>query len=209
MATYFEEIWSRQHFLYSNLKKSGYIPEPQSEIIVKNIPSHVSIMDLLEFFQEAGDVYQIRLMLDDEKRYNREFAFVQYTTTAFANNALTKLSNKTFLHYGLLSLERSMNNCRIFLAGIPISKTKQQVLYELRKRLVRQVVDVNLKRGYAFVEFRTHEAAARFKAKYTTNPLIMWNRIMRVDWSNHVPNESTLKVIEVVTFQVFLNKKSN
>lgn len=197
MSSYIEEIWSHQHFLYSNLKKLGYVPEPHSEIIVKNIPRQVSITDLLDFFQEAGDVYQIRLMLDDDKLYNREFAFVQYTTTEYADNALGKLATKSFLHYGCLALEKSMNNCRIFLAGIPVSKSRDQVLYELRKRLVRQVVDVNLKRGYAFVEFRTHEAAARFKAKYSSNPLVMWNRIMRVDWSNHVPNENSFKVVEV------------
>lgn len=73
----------------------------------------------------------------------------------------------------LLGVCASVDNCRLFVGGIPKSKKREEILSEMRK-VTEGVVDVIVypsaadktkNRGFAFVEYESHRAAAMARRK--------------------------------------------
>lgn len=204
-AEFFVELKSFQAIAYSGLKQQGFVPENGSEIFVKYLPRNITILDLIPYFHKVGELFQIRLMMAENLKENRGYAYVSYINPTTAKKAVRELRDKTLKGHQL-GFEPSLNNCRIFLGGIPINKTKDEVWQLLMKKGVRKIVDVIMyrsytkrdqNRGFVFVEFQTHEDAARFRAKYV-NKLILWNSSVVIDWSVPVP-EVTDDIMKTVS----------
>lgn len=73
----------------------------------------------------------------------------------------------------LLGVCASVDNCRLFVGGIPKTKKREEILSEMRK-VTDGVVDVivypsaadkSKNRGFAFVEYESHRAAAMARRK--------------------------------------------
>lgn len=73
----------------------------------------------------------------------------------------------------LLGVCASVDNCRLFVGGIPKTKKKEEILAEMKK-VTDGVVDVivypsaadkSKNRGFAFVEYESHRAAAMARRK--------------------------------------------
>lgn len=73
----------------------------------------------------------------------------------------------------LLGVCASVDNCRLFVGGIPKTKKREEILTEMRK-VTDGVVDVivypsaadkSKNRGFAFVEYESHRAAAMARRK--------------------------------------------
>lgn len=73
----------------------------------------------------------------------------------------------------LLGVCASVDNCRLFVGGIPKTKKREEILAEMRK-VTDGVVDVivypsaadkSKNRGFAFVEYDSHRAAAMARRK--------------------------------------------
>ncbi|MEQ2197840.1 APOB1 complementation factor [Xenoophorus captivus] len=73
----------------------------------------------------------------------------------------------------LLGVCASVDNCRLFVGGIPKTKKRDEILMEMRK-VTDGVVDVivypsaadkSKNRGFAFVEYESHRAAAMARRK--------------------------------------------
>ncbi|KAJ8945019.1 hypothetical protein NQ318_016265 [Aromia moschata] len=205
---YLTECIKYQKILFSPLKKDGFVPESGSEVFVRNIPVEDTETDLLKFFETVGEIFQIRLMMEEDGINNRGFAYVTYINPAGAKRAVNILNNVAYQGKYFLQIEASLNNCRLFLGGIPTVKNKDQVWQELYKNGIKNIVDVIMyrsytdraeNRGFVFVEFQTHEEAAYVRAKYAKT-LRLWNNAVIVDWSVPIPpidNEvlNTVKVI--------------
>lgn len=67
----------------------------------------------------------------------------------------------------------SVDNCRLFVGGIPKTKKREEILSEMKK-VTDGVVDVivypsatdkSKNRGFAFVEYESHRAAAMARRK--------------------------------------------
>lgn len=83
-------------------------------------------MPLLE---GCGDVYDIRLMMvPHETEVNKGFAFVRMTTRSAALDCVTKLDKYEIRPGKELGVCISESNCRLFLAGIPKDKTREEIL---------------------------------------------------------------------------------
>ncbi|XP_056631485.1 probable RNA-binding protein 46 [Diorhabda sublineata] len=175
------------------LAKSNFIPEYGSEIFVTNLPSYVSDEELVTFFQTAGNVFKIKLMLQDQNK-NRGYCYVTYMDPDMARLAVDILNRIPFKGI-YLKIKKPLENCRIFLGGIPTDKTKDSVWQELLKIGAKNIVDVIMyrayddrakNRGFVFVQFTTHEEAAYFRAKYY-DVLQLWGRKVVIDWSVPLP----------------------
>ncbi|CAG9856058.1 unnamed protein product [Phyllotreta striolata] len=197
-----------QKVITHRLCNSMFVPESSSEVFVKNLPTVVREEDLLKFFQTVGDVYKIRIMMDNNLLYTRGFCYVTYVDPSMAKRAVRELNNVQYELNHYLLIESSLNNCRIFMGGIPTNKTKDAVWQELINHGVPNIIDVIMyrsyteraqNRGFVFVEFQTHEQAAYFRAKYS-NVLKLWNRSVIIDWS--VPmsevDETVLNEVKIV-----------
>ena len=73
----------------------------------------------------------------------------------------------------LLGVCASVDNCRLFVGGIPKTKKREEILTEMRKVTdgVMEVIvypsaaDKTKNRGFAFVEYESHRAAAMARRK--------------------------------------------
>lgn len=90
----------------------------------------------------------------------------------------------------------NFENCRLFMGGIPISKTKDEVWQQLLKKGIRNLTDVIMyrsysdkcnNRGFVFLEFKNHQSAVDFRSKYVNN-LQLWGKPMVIDWSIPIQN---------------------
>lgn len=191
--------------LFSPLKKSDFVPEKYSEIFVAGIPYEANIYELTEYFEQIGNLFQVKLMTKPGGELNRGYAFVTFLNHSLAVKALEKLASIPFKGR-LLTMKISMDNCRIFVSGIPPTKTKDQIWQTLISTYkIQNIVNVltyrdyknaRFHRGFAFLEFRTHEEAAYFRAKYW-DKLVLFGKKCLVDTALpvvEIPEEDMVEV---------------
>lgn len=216
MTKYVSETIPYKKVLVNPIKYEGFIPEKESEVYITGIPYKATIEDLVEFCEQAGEIYQIKLMMTSKPNKNRGFGYVTYMNKSIAKKALNELQNKDFQDSISLTLELSHNNCRIFLGGLPKIKNKDEIWQALKNVYnVQNLVDVityrsysnpRLNRGFVFLEFYTHEEACYFRAKYR-NHLYLFGKKLLVDWSipiKECPNENLDQVKCIMIF--FMNQ---
>ena len=123
---------------------TGPPPKKGSEVFVGKLPRDLLEDTLLPLFQTVGPVYEMRLMMD-YNGCNRGYAFVQFAQPADATRAIQKLNNYEIRPKRFIGVIKSMDNCRLFVGGIPKDKTGDDVKEEMA-RLTDGVVRVILYR---------------------------------------------------------------
>lgn len=98
-----------------------------------------------------------------------------------------------------------MDNCRLFVGGIPKSKTRDEILEEMRKVtdgvekviLYSSVQDKSKNRGFAFVEYESHKAAAAARRKLIPGKIPLFGHEIAVDWAEPEPevDEETMSKV--------------
>ena len=85
----------------------------------------------------------------------------------------------------------SVDNCRLFIGGIPKMKKREEILEEIAK-VTEGVLDVIVyasaadkmkNRGFAFVEYESHRAAAMARRKLMPGRIQLWGHQIAVDWA--------------------------
>ncbi|KAF7278028.1 hypothetical protein GWI33_008948 [Rhynchophorus ferrugineus] len=195
-----------RHLAYDRVKLTGFVPEKGSEIYVSKIPTTANIESLVNYFDAVGPFFQIRLMVKDNGALNRGFAYVSYMNKCQTERALVQLEKQLFQGVVGLQMEISLDNCRIFLGGLPITKSREEIWMHLKHTYnVSNIIDIityknyvypGCTRGFVFVVFRTHEEASHFRAKFC-GKLILFGKDIVVDWSipvMDIPNNILEKV---------------
>lgn len=161
-----------------------------SEVFVGKIPRDVFEDELVPVFETAGKLYEMRLMMDFDGK-NRGYAFVMYTCNSDAKEAVRKLNNYEIRKGRLLGVCFSVDNCRLFVGGIPKTKKKDEIYAEMMK-VTEGVTDVivypsasdkSKNRGFAFVEYDSHRAAAMARRKLIPGRIQLWGHPIAVDWA--------------------------
>lgn len=94
-------------------------PPPRGcEIFVGKIPRDCFEDELVPVFEKAGRIYEMRLMMDFNGQ-NRGYAFVVYGLPAEAKEAARTLNNYEIRKGRTLGICMSVDNCRLFVGGIP------------------------------------------------------------------------------------------
>ncbi|CAI5680340.1 unnamed protein product [Oreochromis niloticus] len=132
----------------------------------------------------------MRLMMDFDGK-NRGYAFVMYTEKHEAKRAVRELNNYEVRPGRLLGVCSSVDNCRLFIGGIPKTKKREEILEEVSK-VTEGVLDVIVyasaadkmkNRGFAFVEYESHRAAAMARRKLMPGRIQLWGHQIAVDWA--------------------------
>ncbi|MEQ2308676.1 hypothetical protein AMECASPLE_030682 [Ameca splendens] len=85
----------------------------------------------------------------------------------------------------------SLDNCRLFIGCIPKDKKKEEIMEEMKK-VTDGVVDVivypgtvdkSRNRGFAFVEYESHKAAAMARRTLIPGTFQLWGHSIQVDWA--------------------------
>ena len=165
-------------------------PPRGCEIFVGKIPRDCYEDELVPVFERVGKLYELRLMMDFSGS-NRGYAFVMYTNRADAQKAVRELNNFEIRKGRLLGVCTSVDNCRLFVGGIPKTKNREEILQEMKK-VTEGVVDVivypsavdkSKNRGFAFVEYESHRAAAMARRKLIPGRIQLWSHQIAVDWA--------------------------
>ncbi|XP_054634408.1 RNA-binding protein 47 isoform X10 [Dunckerocampus dactyliophorus] len=169
---------------------NGPSPQRGCEIFVGKIPRDVYENELVPVFESVGRIYEMRLMMDFDGK-NRGYAFVMYTEKHEAKRAVRELNNYEIRPGRLLGVCSSVDNCRLFIGGIPKTKKREEILEEVSK-VTEGVLDVIVyasaadkmkNRGFAFVEYESHRAAAMARRKLMPGRIQLWGHQIAVDWA--------------------------
>ncbi|XP_067655187.1 APOBEC1 complementation factor-like isoform X3 [Haliotis asinina] len=168
----------------------GPSPPRGCEIFIGKIPRDCYEDELVPVFEKIGKLYEFRLMMDFSGS-NRGYAFAMYTKKQDAQRAVKELNNFEIRKGRLLGVCSSVDNCRLFVGGIPKTKQRDEILQEMRK-VTEGVVDVIVypsamdktkNRGFAFVEYESHRAAAMARRKLIPGRIQLWGHQIAVDWA--------------------------
>ncbi|GFR05683.1 APOBEC1 complementation factor [Trichonephila clavata] len=183
------------------------IPPKGSEVFVGKLPRDVFEDELVPLFEKMGPIYEMRLMMDFGTN-NRGFAFVMYTCPDDAKKAIEELNNYEIRKGKFLGVCKSVDNCRLFVGGIPKDKTKDEILEEMQKVtdavskviLYSSIADKSKNRGFAFVEYENHKAAAMARRKLIPGKIPLWGHNIAVDWAEPEPDvdEETMSKVTIL-----------
>uniref|UniRef100_W5LFW1 APOBEC1 complementation factor n=1 Tax=Astyanax mexicanus TaxID=7994 RepID=W5LFW1_ASTMX len=156
---------------------------------------------------QFGKLYEVRMMMDFNGN-NRGYAFVTFTTKQEAKNAMKQLNNYEIRNGRLLGVCASVDNCRLFVGGIPKTKKKEEILAEMKKvtdGVVEVIVypsaaDKTKNRGFAFVEYESHRAAAMARRKLLPGRIQLWGHAIAVDWAEPEVevDEDTMATVKIL-----------
>uniref|UniRef100_A0A6Q2Z3H6 Probable RNA-binding protein 46 n=1 Tax=Esox lucius TaxID=8010 RepID=A0A6Q2Z3H6_ESOLU len=180
-------------------------PPPRGcEVFVGKIPRDMYEDELVPVFERAGRIYEFRLMMEFSGE-NRGYAFVMYTTREAAQKAIHLLDNHEIRPGKFIGVCVSLDNCRLFIGSIPKDRRKEDIMEEMTK-VTDGVVDVivypsatdkSKNRGFAFVEYESHKAAAMARRKLIPGTFQLWGHTIQVDWAEpekDVDEETMLRV---------------
>lgn len=188
---------------------TGPPPSRGCEVFIGKIPRDCFEDELVPVFQKIGCIYEFRLMMDFSG-YNRGFAFVMYTDKSNARTAIKELNNFQIRKGRFLGVCASVDNCRLFVGGIPKMKQKEEILNEMRK-ITDGVADVivypsvhekSKNRGFAFVEYESHRAAAMARRKLIPGRIQLWGQNIAVDWAEPEQDVDD-EIMATVSFRLF------
>ncbi|XP_006630436.1 APOBEC1 complementation factor isoform X1 [Lepisosteus oculatus] len=185
----------------------GRPPERGSEIFVGKLPRDLFEDELVPLCEKFGKIYEVRMMMDFNGN-NRGYAFVTFSNKQEAKNAMKQLNNYEIRNGRLLGVCASVDNCRLFVGGIPKTKKRDEILAEMRK-VTDGVVDVIVypsaadktkNRGFAFVEYESHRAAAMARRKLLPGRIQLWGHAIAVDWAEPEVevDEDTMATVKIL-----------
>ncbi|KAB0792533.1 hypothetical protein PPYR_14492 [Photinus pyralis] len=172
-------------------------PERGSEIFVGKIPRNIFEDELVPLFGRVGVITKFRLMLDF-CGLNRGYAFVTYANAAYADRAVAMLDRYEIRCNRFIGVYKSIDNCRLFMGGVPVDKTKEEI-YNVLKEYVDGITKVimypaqvlgDVNRGYIFIEFVDHKAAAMARRQLGYG-FALWNKDIAIDWADPIPEVSS------------------
>lgn len=190
-------------------KWTGPPPPKGCEIFIGKLPREIFEDELVPIFSRVGKIYEMRLMMDFSGS-NRGYAFVTYTNRADASRAVKELNGYEIREGRQIGVVKSVDNCRLFVGGLPKNKSKEEILEELSKRvagivdviLYKNCFDRRLNRGFAFVEFTSHRAAAMARRALVPGYVKLWDQEVMVDWAEPEPDidDDQMRKVSFINF---------
>ena len=188
-------------------------PQRGCEIFVGKVPRDCYEDELVPVFERAGRIYELRLMMDFSGT-NRGYCFVMYSRREEAKRAVRELNNYEIRKGRFFGVCLSVDNCRLFVGGIPKTKSKEEIMTEMCK-VTEGVMDVIVypsatdktkNRGFAFVEYESHRAAAMARRKLIPGRIQLWGHQIAVDWAEpeQEVDEETMNKVPTKLSVIFL-----
>ncbi|XP_076276699.1 APOBEC1 complementation factor [Lasioglossum baleicum] len=178
-----------------------------AEIFLGRLPRDCYEDELMPILEKIGRLCELRLMLDFSGS-TRGYAFASFEDTKTARTACIKLDSFEIRPGHRIGVVKSVDNCRLFFGGVPKNKCKEEFLQELNKildgitnvYLYPSAHDKTQNRGFIFVEFKDHRAAAMARRKLIPGKVMLWDHEIAVDWADPEPGDPIdEEIMETVT----------
>ena len=171
--------------------------------------------ELVPPFEKYGRIYDFRLMMDPHTGQNKGYAFCTFADRDSAQSACKGLDNTEIRKNRRLGVCISIANDRLFVGSIPKTKTKQDILEEFRQHTdnLKDVIvymsaeDKYKNRGFAFLEYDTHKAAALARRRLMSGRVKVWGHIVpSVDWADPLeePDSETMAKVNMILLKISL-----
>ncbi|KAH0469613.1 hypothetical protein IEQ34_001171 [Dendrobium chrysotoxum] len=96
------------------------LPPHGSQVVVGGLPRDVTDEELRDLCESFGDIYEVRLVRDKDKKENKGFAFFVYTTKEAAQMAVEEVQDKDFKGRTLRCSSSQVKH-RLFSGNVPKS----------------------------------------------------------------------------------------
>jgi len=186
----------------------GPPPGPGCEVFCGKIPKELYEDELIPLFEDCGEIWDLRLMMDPLTGQNRGYAFVTFTSRAGADAAVSKLNDYEIQRGKKLGVTISYNNHRLFVGNIPKTRERHELSEEFSKHapgLVEVIIysspdDKKKNRGFCFLEYESHKAASLAKRRLSSGRLKVWGCEIIVDWADpqEEPDDDTMSRVKVL-----------
>lgn len=186
----------------------GKPPGNGCEIFCGKIPKDIFEDELIPLFENCGDIWDLRLMMDPMTSRNRGYAFVTFTSCEGASEAVKQMDGYEIRPNRSLKVNISVPNLRLFVGNIPKSKDKADIMEEFAKWtddlcdvIIYSSPDDNKKnRGFCFLEYESHKAASLAKRRLSSGRARAWNCEIIVDWADpqEEPNSEVMSKVKVL-----------
>ncbi|XP_065559567.1 probable RNA-binding protein 46, partial [Artemia franciscana] len=183
----------------------GPPPPKWSEVFIGKLQRDIFEDTLVPIFERVGFIYEMRLMMDFSGT-NRGFCFVTYSTPEVAARAVKELDRFPIRPNYRLGVTVSIDNCRLFIGGLPNDKNREEIFDEI-SRVTEGVVDVicypgiadkSKSRGFAFVEYESHKAAAMARRKLLPQTILLFEQRVAVDWAEPMVGDEIMKNVSLI-----------
>ncbi|CAD1468942.1 unnamed protein product [Heterotrigona itama] len=167
-----------------------------AEVFLGRLPRDCYEDELMPMLEMIGRLVELRLMLDFSGS-TRGYAFALFENSKVARNACAKLDGYEIRPGHRIGVVKSVDNCRLFFGGVPKNKSKEEFMQELNK-ILEGIIDIylypsaydkTLNRGFIFVEFKDHRAAAMARRKLIPGRVMLWDHEIAVDWADPEPGD--------------------
>ncbi|CAG9816406.1 unnamed protein product [Phaedon cochleariae] len=163
-------------------------PKRGTEIYLRKIPTDALLQEILDFAIQAGDVYQIRLLMEFSG-YNRGYCFVSYFDVQSSRKATLTL-NGSRIRDSQVIVKLSFDNNRLELQNVPRGVTPQQVYQDVVKIVGKGLKDVvfcrqseeNTKGIKCLLRYDTHRNALEAR-KHIFPTFRLYEKSIKVDWA--------------------------
>ncbi|XP_057662364.1 heterogeneous nuclear ribonucleoprotein Q isoform X5 [Diorhabda carinulata] len=186
----------------------GAPPGSGCEVFCGKIPKDMYEDELIPLFEECGNIWDLRLMMDPMTGTNRGYAFVTFTNRDAAQVAVQKLNDYEIRKGKKIGVTISYNNHRLFVGYIPKNRDRDDLLEEFSKHapgLMEVIIysspdDKKKNRGFCFLEYESHKAASLAKRRLGTGRIKVWGCDIIVDWADpqEEPDEQTMSKVKVL-----------
>ncbi|XP_076889540.1 uncharacterized protein LOC143540330 [Bidens hawaiensis] len=147
--------------------------EKGMEIYVGKLDKNAVEEDLVNVFQQFGELKSTRIVRKPNSNKSKGFGFVRFASVDQANRALSELKDGVEVRGKRVVISASQDNDTLHLGNICKTWNKEQVLQQLKEYGIEHIEVLRLpedpkmegkNKGFAFLEFSTHsDAVEAFK----------------------------------------------
>ncbi|KAL6880110.1 hypothetical protein ACP4OV_011675 [Aristida adscensionis] len=187
---------------------SGRRRRMETEVFVGGLHRDAKEEDVREVLGKAGEITEVRLMMDAEKKKNKCYCFVRYREPAQAKKAITQFGNVKIC--GRICRVAALDgNDQIYLGNIDKKWKEEDVMKLLQKAGIENIDVVRLmadcskpgfNRGFAFLDFETNRDAHIAYKKLSREDAFGEGLNIRVAWAEPLtdPDEKVMRKVKTI-----------
>ena len=176
----------------------GPPPSQDCKLFVGKLPCDVFEDDLIPVFFEAGNVYEMRVLVDEVTSLNKGFCFVTMCTRIETDRAIKLLHGRLIKPRHKMIVRREIKFNQLFIGNLPTEKTEEEIA-EAFSKIYTGITELDLvykskdcgNSGFCIFSFESFEAARNVRDIIQSNPypIESWSnyRDYCADWA--IPNE--------------------
>ncbi|KAI3517594.1 hypothetical protein L1887_16809 [Cichorium endivia] len=143
------------------------------EIYVGRLDKNTVEDDLVNVFQQFGELKSTRIVRNSTTNKSKGFAFIRFASPDQAKRALSELKDGVEVRGKHVKISKSQDNHKLYLGNINKTWKKEEVLQQLKEYGIKHIEMIHLpenpkidveNKGFAFLVFNTHsDAVAAFQ----------------------------------------------